>query len=130
MYTLTLCLFIAVILPMLAKGPVAAAMHRLGGYDNKHPRAQQSQLTGFGARALAAHQNSFEALMMFAPCVLAAMATGHITSGIETAAIVFVAARVAYIVFYLINQDILRSTSWAVGLGCGLYILWQVLSSL
>ena len=59
------CLFIAALLPILAKAPVAYAMNQLGGYDNKHPREQQSKLTGFGGRALGAHQNSFESLINF-----------------------------------------------------------------
>jgi len=40
------------------------------GYNNSHPREQQSKLTGFGARALTAHQNAFESLIIFAPAVL------------------------------------------------------------
>ncbi len=50
---------------LLCQGPVAFAMNKLDGYDNKHPREQQSKLTGFGARALAAHQNCFESLPAF-----------------------------------------------------------------
>ena len=56
MNILIICLFIAMLLPYLAKMPVAVAMAKLGGYDNAHPRAQQAKLTGFGARALAGHQ--------------------------------------------------------------------------
>lgn len=50
------------------QGPVARAMAEEGGgrYDNHHPRAQQARLTGFGARALAAHLNSIEAFPLFA----------------------------------------------------------------
>ena len=77
MTTLIWCLFIAALLPFIAKGPVAYAMNKLGGYNNNHPREQQSNLTGFGARALAAHQNAFESLMIFAPAVLLAIATQH-----------------------------------------------------
>ena len=66
MYTLILCLFIACLFPYFAKIPVAMAMKdQPGGYDNNHPRAQQAALTGFGARAVAAHQNSFESLIIF-----------------------------------------------------------------
>ena len=68
MNTLLTCLFIAMLLPYLAKGPVAWAMAKAGGYDNHHPRSQQAQLTGFGARALAGHQNAFESLLIF--CLL------------------------------------------------------------
>lgn len=63
MTILIICLFIAMVLPIVAKIPVAIAMNNAGGYDNNHPRAQQAKLTGFGARALAAHQNAFESLI-------------------------------------------------------------------
>ncbi len=129
MFTMVLCLFIAVMLPMLAKGPVAAAMHKLGGYNNKHPRAQQAQLTGFGARALAAHQNAFEAVIMFAPAALSAMIVG-VSKEMELAAMVFIGARVVYNLLYLANLHLFRSLTWAVGLGCTVYIFWQVLVAL
>ena len=65
MTTLLTCLLIAMLLPYLAKGPVAIAMAKLGGYDNSHPREQQSKLTGYGARAVAGHQNAFESLLYY-----------------------------------------------------------------
>ena len=58
------CVFISALLIYVAKIPVAKAMNEQGGYDNHLPRQQQAQLTGFGARALAAHQNCFEAFII------------------------------------------------------------------
>jgi len=87
MTTLIWCLFIAGLLPLVAKAPVVFAMNKLGGYDNNHPREQQSKLTGFGARALAAHQNAFESFIIFAPAVLLAIATHHIGANITLLAI-------------------------------------------
>jgi uncharacterized MAPEG superfamily protein len=114
MTTLIWCLFIATLLPFLAKVPVAYAMNKLGGYNNNHPREQQSKLTGFGARALAAHQNAFESLIIFAPAVLLAIATHHTGDNIALLAIVHVVARLAYNVLYLMNIDKLRSLVWFV----------------
>ncbi len=108
------CLFTAALLPYLAKGPVAYAMARLGGYDNNHPRAQQNKLTGFGARALAAHQNSFESLIIFAPAILLAIATQNTNSTIITLAVVHIGARALYNILYLVNISTLRSLVWAV----------------
>ena len=125
MTILIYCLFIATILPFLAKGPVAYAMNKLGGYDNNHPREQQSNLTGFGARALAAHQNSFEALTIFAPAILVAIATNHTGEFIQQLAIVHVAARIIYNLLYLANVGILRSISWGISLISSLTIIWQ-----
>lgn len=125
MQTVIICLFISALLPYLAKIPVAVAMKREGGYDNKHPRAQQSILQGFGARALAGHQNAFEALLVFAIAAITAIASNNVTSSVEIAAIVFVLARISYQIMYLINLDILRSTVWFVGKISCFYILWQ-----
>jgi uncharacterized MAPEG superfamily protein len=126
MQTLIICLFIAALLPLLAKAPLAVSMHRnKGGYDNKHPRDQQARLTGFGARALAAHQNAFEALLMFAVAAITALATNNVTPEVEMAAMVFVVARVLYNICYLVNQDILRSITWLVGIVSSFYILYQ-----
>lgn len=116
MSTLIICLFIAALLPFIAKIPVAIAMHKLGRYNNNHPRAQQTELTGFGARALAAHQNAFESLIIFAPAVLLAIATKNTGSFIEQLAITHVIARVLYNIAYLMDIATIRSIIWAVGL--------------
>ena len=119
------CLFAATLLPYLAKAPLAIAMNKLDGYDNNHPRSQQAKLTGFGARALAAHQNAFESLIIFAPAVLLAIATNTITDTITILAITHVIARVAYNVFYLLNIGLLRSIVWAVATLSSFAIIWQ-----
>ena len=119
------CLFAATLLPYLAKAPVAMAMNKLDGYDNNHPRSQQAQLTGFGARALAAHQNAFESLIIFAPAVLLAIATNTITDTITLLAITHVIARVAYNVLYLLNIGVVRSIVWAIATVSSFAIIWQ-----
>ena len=125
MTTLIICLFIAALLPFIAKIPVAIAMHKLNGYNNNHPRAQQAELTGFGARALAAHQNAFESLAVFAPAILLAIATNNTGSMIEQLAITHVIARVLYNIAYLINIGTIRSIIWAVGIVSSFTIIYQ-----
>src|SRR5690606_41276778 len=49
---------------------------QFGRFDNEHPRLQQSQLTGVGARAVAAQANCWESLQTFAVVVLIAVAVG------------------------------------------------------
>ena len=127
MDTLLLCMFITLILPYLAKGPVAYAMAKLGKYDNHHPRAQQSELTGFGARALAGHQNAFESLLVFSVSVLTVIATNNVTDAAVTMAIIHVIARVVYHILYLMNFSSLRSLSWFVAIGCSVGIFTQAL---
>lgn len=119
--------FIAAVLPYLAKAPLAFAMNQEGRYDNQYPRDQQARLTGFGARALAAHQNSFESLIIFGAAVAVVLATNTINSTIEWLAITHVIARVMYCVMYYINQDKLRSLSWFVAIFCPFAMMWQAI---
>ncbi|MFT6918954.1 MAG: putative MAPEG superfamily protein [Cognaticolwellia sp.] len=125
MTTLIICLFIAALLPFIAKIPVAIAMHDMGGYNNNHPRAQQAKLTGFGARAFAAHQNAFESLLIFAPAVLLAIATQNTGVFIEQLAITHIVARVLYNIAYLMNIGVIRSLIWGVGIMSSFTIIYQ-----
>ncbi|MFQ3209882.1 MAG: putative MAPEG superfamily protein [Colwellia sp.] len=125
MTILIFCLFLALLLPLLAKGPVAYAMAKLGGYNNNHPRAQQSKLTGFGARALAAHQNAFESVILFAPAIVLALATGNIQQEIVVLAVIHVIARLLYNIFYLLDISLLRSIVWVIATLCSFTIILQ-----
>ncbi|MFT6903138.1 MAG: putative MAPEG superfamily protein [Colwellia sp.] len=125
MTTLIICLFIAALLPFIAKIPVAIAMHNMGGYNNNHPRAQQAKLTGFGARAFAAHQNAFESLLIFAPAILLAIATQNTGVFIEQLAITHIVARVLYNIAYLMNIGVIRSLIWGVGIISSFTIIYQ-----
>ena len=127
MEVIIICVFIAVLLPYLAKLPLALAMNKESRYDNNYPRDQQARLTGFGARALAAHQNSFEALIVFSAAAAVVLATNTINSTIEWLAITHIIARVIYCVMYYINQDKLRSLAWFVAIFCPLAMIWQTI---
>jgi uncharacterized MAPEG superfamily protein len=115
------CTIIAALLPYFAKAPLAYAMFKTGskhkpGYDNEEPRSQQRELTGFGARCLAAHENSFEALLIFATAVMLTFATDNVTRHAALLASIFVVCRILYLICYWVNWDKLRSTVWAVGI--------------
>lgn len=125
MTTMLTCLLIAMLLPYLSKVPVGYAMARAGGYDNEHPRAQQASLAGMGGRAVAAHQNAFESLLIFGLAVVTVLATDTVNDTAQTAALVHVAARIAYHIFYLTNHDKLRSTAWFAGIIPSFVILAQ-----
>lgn len=128
MYTLILCLFVACLFPYLSKIVVILAMNDLpGGYNNHHPRAQQTSLKGWGARAMAAHQNSFESLIIFSTAILTALATQHTSSTIIALALTYLVSRVIYQIFYLLNWSSLRTCIWAVGLISSLSIIWLCL---
>lgn len=98
-----------------SKAPVAVAMARAGGYDNRHPRAQQAALTGWGARAVASHQNGFEAFAPFAAAVVVAHLAGGPAGLVNGLAVTFVVARLLYVACYLADWSTLRSTVWSVG---------------
>lgn len=123
MNTLLICLFIAILLPYIVRGIVAKHMGKLGGYDNNLPRLQQARLEGIGARAVGAHYNGFESLLIFAIAVLTAIATNHVTDMVQVLAIIYIVVRIAYNIFYLKDMASLRSLSWFVGLLCCLAIL-------
>lgn len=96
---------------------VSLEMKKLpGGYNNNDPRLQQAQLEGRGRRALAAHQNGFEAFAPFAAGVLAAMQRSPHLDAIAYICIAFVVVRTLYIVFYLGDKAMPRSTMWALGM--------------
>jgi uncharacterized MAPEG superfamily protein len=123
MTTLVVCALLAVLMPYFAKVPVAIAMAKLGRYDNKHPRAQQSKLTGFGARALAAHQNCFESLAVFAVAIAVVLGTHSVGAMTETLAVTHIVSRILYCVFYYMNLDIIRSLVWFIGLGSAIAMI-------
>ena len=109
------CIVAAWLVVYLTKLPVAVAMQRAGGYDNRLPRAQQARLEGWGARSVAAHMNGFECFAPFAAAVLVAHLGGGPARVIDLLAISFVVARVAYVTCYLADWATLRSAVWSVG---------------
>jgi len=96
---------------------VGGEMKKLaGGYDNRDPRGQQGQLAGRGKRALAAHQNGFEAFAPFAVAVLACVQRGVRPDLVGWLAIGFIAVRTVYLVAYLGDRPSLRSAMWGGGM--------------
>ena len=120
------CVFLAFLITYISKIPLARAMaQEPGGYDNRFPRDQQAQLTGWGRRALAAHQNHFEAFPYFAAAVIIAHLTQANPKWCSILALSFVSTRILYNIFYIANWDKLRSTVWLLGWGAtlGLFLL-------
>ncbi|WP_131783830.1 MAPEG family protein [Legionella gresilensis] len=125
MFIIIFCLFIACLFPYLAKIPIALAMKdKPEGYDNNNPRLQQASLTGWGARAVAAHQNSFESLVIFSAASLTAIATNHTGYLIQILAIIYLVSRCFYHFLYLIDRSTLRSIFWAIGYMASLIMIW------
>ena len=95
---------------------------QFGRFDNEHPRLQQSQLTGVGARAVAAQANCWESLQTFAVVVLIAVAVGVDLARLEVVSLAFLILRVLYVAFYLTNLATLRSVTYGLGLFCCIYV--------
>jgi len=107
------CVFAAGILPYLATMTAKAG---LKDYDNNEPRAGIDQkLQGYRARAYAAQLNGFEAFPFFAAAVIIA----HVLHGpqrlVDILALIFIAARIVYLLFYLGAKGTFRSLVWTVG---------------
>src|SRR4029079_17765548 len=92
------CVLIAGLLPY-----VAAALAKTGGnFDNANPRDWLAKQEGMRRRANAAQLNSFETFSLFAITVIIAMTVKHANQhDVDMWAMGFVAARTAYLGFYL-----------------------------
>jgi uncharacterized MAPEG superfamily protein len=104
--------------------PYAATLTAKGGarFDNRNPRAWLAAQSGWRARAHAAQLNSFEAFPLFAVAVLVAHQLHAPQGRVDTLALVFVAARIVYLVTYVADLHLLRSVVWAIGIGSAVAI--------
>jgi uncharacterized MAPEG superfamily protein len=107
------CVLIAGLLPF-----AATLTAKIGGskFDNANPRDWLSNQSGFRRRANSAQLNSFEAFPLFAAAVIVAQVAGAPQARVDWLAIVFVAARLAYLGFYLADLSTMRSLAWFIGL--------------
>ncbi|MBD2509886.1 MULTISPECIES: MAPEG family protein [unclassified Nostoc] len=106
----------AVVLIYLPFLVVAYARVRIGKEMLATPRAMLDKLPPYAQRATWAHQNTFEAFMVFAAAALMAYVTGVNSSTAQVAAIAFVVARFLYSIFYILNIPLLRSLMFAIGM--------------
>jgi uncharacterized MAPEG superfamily protein len=102
---------VLIYLPFLVVGYARARV----GYDMSAPRAMFDKLPPYAQRATWAHQNSFEAFMIFAAAALMAYVTGVNSPLAIEAVIAFLVARLLYSIFYILNIPVLRSLMFAIG---------------
>ncbi|NND67236.1 MAG: MAPEG family protein [Halioglobus sp.] len=129
MTTVIASLLVLCILPLACAW--ISAYHKqkqLGSVDNKEPRTQATQLTGPGARAVAAQGNSWEALAIFSAAILALVIAGVDLATISTQALVYTALRIVYIPLYVGNIDKARSLVFIAGFGICLYFFYLALT--
>jgi len=100
------------------------------GYDTSAPRAMFDKLPPYAQRATWAHQNSFEAFMIFTAAALMAYVTSVNSLTATVAAIAFIVARLLYSIFYIVNIPLLRSLMFAIGsLSSGTLIFLSIIQA-
>ena len=106
------CVLIAAVIPLISIGIAKAGGER---YNNRHPRVWLDKQQGYRARAAAAEANSFEAFPFFAAAVIVAHLTNAPQARIDLLALLFVIARITYVVCYLADWHWARSAVWFAG---------------
>jgi len=102
-------LLAAFFLPLVCAG-IAKAGRR--DYDNADPREWERALSGYRQRAVAAMNNSFEALPFFAAAVISAHLMGAPQGRLDVLACAWMALRLLYIGLYVGNLASARSLVW------------------
>lgn len=121
------CVLIAGLLPYLATTVAKAGGER---FSNRNPRAWLAKQEGFRARAHAAQLNSFEAFPFFAAAVIVAFVAQAPAERVNALAMIFIAARLAYLVCYLADWHWARSVVWLLGWVATIFIFVTGVSAL
>lgn len=87
------------------------------GYEMGAPRGMFDKLPEYAQRATWAHQNSWESFALYAPAALMAFTVGIPAEQVLSSVVIYLATRVTYSLFYILNVPILRSFSWAFSIG-------------
>lgn len=111
-YTLLLTglLWIPYILNRIAVRGLLPAMGNPSPDDRPH--------SAWAERAMKAHTNAVENLVLFAPAVLILHVLGISTPLTQKAVVVYFFARLAHYVIYMIGLPVLRTIVFATGLAC------------
>tara|TARA_Y100001968_G_C19381823_1_gene730729 strand:- start:1059 stop:1523 length:465 start_codon:yes stop_codon:yes gene_type:complete len=92
----------------------------------EQPRTLIKYYKPWGKRAQWAHENSFEAFIIYSPAIILAIILEiqgiSLPIIVNQAAILYPAFRILYVILFLINKPILRSFFWGGGLCCSLLI--------
>jgi uncharacterized MAPEG superfamily protein len=118
-----LCLFAAVVLTVLSIVPAKLDGRR--EYDNANPRDPRFYTAGLRARSQGAHQNGYEAFPFFAASVILAEMRAVPQGTVDSFAVAFILARIAYVLLYLGDRPSLRSAVWFIALLCNLAIFFS-----
>ncbi len=114
-------LLVAAALPLLA-----SILAKVGGkgFDNNDPRAWLARQDGWRARAIAAQSNFFEGLPFFFAAVLFALYNNVASDYLASLMMAWLAARLAFLWFYIAGRGTLRSVVWGLALALNVVILF------
>ena len=112
-------LLVSFFLPLLAAG-IAKAGRR--DYDNADPRAWEAKLGGHRARAVAAMNNTYEALPFFATAVIVAHQLGAPQGRLDALAVAWFVLRLVYLGLYVGNVATARSLVWIAAVAVNVWI--------
>ncbi|KTT20869.1 MAPEG family protein [Pseudacidovorax intermedius] len=116
------CVLVAALLPY-ATAYIAKA-GAFGRGDNEAPRDWAGQLSGWRARAMAAHSNGFESLPFFIGAVVIAHQYGAAQGRLDALAVAYVLLRLMFVSFYIRGRGTLRSAAFALALFVNIAILF------
>ncbi len=105
---------------------VVGAMLQVGLPALAGNREGQPEITGWAGRAIRAHRNMLESLVLFAALVLVGHAAGKLNATTALGAQLFIWARLGYAAVYLVGVPWLRTGVWFVSVIGLVMIFWQV----
>ncbi|MEB3234153.1 MAG: MAPEG family protein, partial [Cyanobacteriota bacterium] len=114
----SLCLAAAVVVLSIVPLGAARSQADFTPADLAAPRAMFERLPTWGKRASWAHQNSFEAFILFAPACLLALVGGAEGVNVTLFSLAWPLLRLGYIGAYVANLPPLRSLCWAAAMVC------------
>lgn len=103
---------------------------QFGRFDNHYPRLQQAQMSGIGARVVAAQKNAWEALVFYTVMCVLAFVSGLGLSEFSYAAFLFLLSRIAHPLFYILDMATYRSLVFMIGWFSCLYIGIRAVSAM
>ena len=101
---------------------VRGLLDAVGYPDNPKPQSPWAQ------RLIKAHANAVENLVVFAPLILVANASGLTGPAIATSAAVFFWARLIHAIAFAFAIPWVRTLAFAVGVAAEVCIAWQLLT--
>lgn len=124
-----ICVILSGFLPIIAAGIAKfgpAESYPAEPFDNRHPRQWLAKQTGMRARANAAQANTFESLPFFYVAVALAISLDAPKANLDLLAIVYLLARIAYIICYIFDWPNTRTFVWLIGLIAIMAIFFQI----